>query len=124
MINEDECDAKRLALRIKHAALIGTHKRYFDFSPGPGWYDAIDELCTKIETYCAEAGRDLPIVGQVKEKFGGLRFYVSSADDTIYEFISEAERTCDCTCENCGAPGTLRQSGWWKVLCDPCDAKR
>ena len=43
--------------------------------PGNGWYKLIDELCTGIEKIMNKHNLDVTAV-QVKEKFGGLRFYV------------------------------------------------
>ena len=68
---------------------------------------------------------------QVKEKFGGLRFYtayVTGIDEkvraTLDDMIREAEEQAEQTCEICGAPGRPREGGWIKTLCDACDAKR
>ena len=60
---------------------------------------------------------------QVKEKFGGLRFYVNSATEEMYRLISEAESQSYEICEECGKPGTLSQKikgGWMKTLCLEC----
>jgi len=78
---------------------------------GEGWkplYQPIIERC-KAEGVT---------VLQVKEKFGGLRFYVIGGDDDLYAAISEAESKSKTICEQCGAPGELRKTGWWKTLCD------
>ena len=42
---------------------------------GEGWLPIVDELLTKLETYCADHRMALPRVGQIKEKFGTLRVY-------------------------------------------------
>ncbi len=57
---------------------------------------------------------------QIKEKFGGLRFYIGYGDDEIYNRITQAENECDKLCMKCGEGGTLRQGGWWVTLCDKC----
>lgn len=54
----------------------------------------------------------------IKEKFGGLRFYISEGSDAIYKRIGEAEEEARKTCEVCGIPGVLRSGGWLKTLCD------
>ena len=44
---------------------------------------------------------------QIKEKFGGLRFYYAGGtgnDARIDELIAQAERVAAQTCELCGAP--------------------
>jgi len=58
---------------------------------------------------------------QVKEKFGGLRFYVHNAGDEIHGMISMAEQMSFKICEKCGKPGSLhKRGGWLKTLCTKC----
>jgi hypothetical protein len=57
---------------------------------------------------------------QVKEKFGGLRFYVSGGDEYVRGLITMAESFSFRTCEDCGIPGTQRTGGWIRTLCDGC----
>lgn len=91
----------------------------------PGWLPAVERLTELLERIggvrCV----------QVKEKFGGLRYYVESEDETpiqsadrelIYGLIQVCEDACAVTCLYCGAPGTLRGGGWMRTLCDPCEA--
>ena len=55
---------------------------------------------------------------QVKEKFGGLRFYIVRANDEILGMIQMAEEMSYVTCEECGKPGFLHHKGTWlKTLC-------
>jgi hypothetical protein len=61
---------------------------------------------------------------QVKEKFGGLRFYVAGADNEVFGMIDMAEMMSYVTCEHCGNPGSLHQRGTWlKTLCRKCAKK-
>ncbi len=55
---------------------------------------------------------------QVKEKFGGLRFYPNSAPKSVWNLIDIAEEKSYEICEECGKKGTLRKGGWWATLCD------
>jgi hypothetical protein len=55
---------------------------------------------------------------QVKEKFGGLRFYFGGGDDFIDGVVALAESMSYRTCEKCGAPGTSNTSGWIQTLCE------
>ena len=80
---------------------------------GPGWSDIIARLVEDL----FKLGWDGHVL-QVKEKFAGLRFYVGSAEKPVHERIHEAENESLKTCEECGAPGTLREGGWLKTLCD------
>lgn len=70
------------------------------------------------------AGLELPRVLQVKEKFGDLRFYVDHGDNQIFALIEMAAYLSAATCEKCGAPGTRRDGGWIKTLCDEHHAKK
>ena len=85
---------------------------YF-FNCDSGWNIIIKNLIEDL----IELGWDKKIV-QVKEKFGGLRFYVVSGSDEIYDRISTAEKESYETCETCGEKGELRLVGWYKTLCN------
>jgi hypothetical protein len=94
--------------------------------PEDGWEPLLRRLSEKLEPIASKT--DLRAV-QVKEKFGGLRFYVNSDGDgltaieskTLYEAIDAAIEESAHTCELCGASGTNRKiKGWWKTLCPTC----
>lgn len=91
----------------------------FGFECDDGWYDLLYHLSYQITEYAAQVGLD-PLAEQVKEKFGGLRFYLQGADEHIYTLIDAAEAESYCTCEVCGRPGVLRvtQGGWYKATCE------
>jgi hypothetical protein len=55
---------------------------------------------------------------QVKEKFGGLRFYYSGGDDTIRGIVYMAEEMSYVTCEECGSPGKANDGPWIRTLCE------
>ncbi len=84
--------------------------------PGDGWYDLIFRLSEKLEV--AITGLPECYADQVKEKFGTLRFYMSSSTDEMEAWIDEAEAESAVTCEECGAPGKLRGKGWLYTACD------
>lgn len=103
-------------------------KHYGSATPSPGRCLAIHWDPTSEEeppgNYMAcfcESYRALhPKAAQVKEKFGGLRFYMTSANDEIRELVSEAEALSYKTCEECGEPGEERDTRWIRTLCDHC----
>lgn len=80
---------------------------------GPGWRPLMDKLVADLEAL----GWDGTIL-QVKEKFGGLRFYIGAANDKIFDRISQAEVDSYKICEECGQPGVLRGGGWLRTLCE------
>ena len=81
-----------------------------------GWEQIVWDLCEKIEPLADDEFR----VTNVKEKFGGLRFYVSGGPDEVYKLIDEAEGLSFETCQSCGLPGTRGGSGWIVTLCKLC----
>ena len=103
-------------------ALAGIRAR---FLPGayptldirPGWYPIVIDLDRELATI----DPDYQLV-QVKEKFGGLRYYVEFEPDRprpgFDELIRAAERRSERTCEECGNDGALAHRGTWaRTLC-------
>jgi len=93
------------------------------FECGDGWYNIIDSLCATIknreDNLKFHKKEFAPVVAtQVKEKYGGLRFYYTGGDDYIDGAVAMAEYLSEATCETCGAPGKPRGSGWVRTLCD------
>jgi len=76
--------------------------------------EAIDEAKAKLD----EETLKVPVAAQVKEKFGGLRFYVNGTTDKHHNYISFAESMSYRTCEECGAAGKTYTNGWHTTLCD------
>jgi hypothetical protein len=76
--------------------------------------EQIDEAKAKLD----EETLKVPVAVQVKEKFGGLRFYVQAATKEHYNYISFAESMSYRTCESCGADGKTYTDGWHTTLCD------
>ena len=110
---------------------------YWGFEHGDGWYAIVESLCSNIQSHVdwkrrGEQFKDLSdqefdeehqtVAVQVKEKFGGLRFYVNNDDDYIRGAISMAESMSYRTCEVCGNAGNSRGGGWIRTLCDGCHA--
>lgn len=90
-----------------------------------GWYPIIIDVDQKL----AELDPNY-VVHQVKEKFGGLRYYFEAMANTDHEtwekmqqIVRQAEKRADKTCEICGSTKkvALRDHGWWKTMCDLCD---
>lgn len=94
----------------------------YGFQHGDGWYNIIKSLSEMLTR------RDVDItVHQSKEKFGGLRFYhggVKSDEERdsymAMGAIQQAEEMSFHVCEECGDSAELRDSGWFRTLCDEC----
>jgi hypothetical protein len=91
-------------------------------SIGDGWVSLVDCLVKNIEFRLKyNSMPDGVQVNQVKEKFGGLRFYVHGVDDFIDGMITMAESLSYRICEDCGQSGSVREGGWTRTLCDACE---
>ena len=92
----------------------------FGFECGDGWFDLIKKLCEKLNALNLKNFR----VIQVKEKFGGLRFYIGPVKtkkaDKVFRLIDKATEKSYRTCEACGRPGKPNKEGWIKTLCNNC----
>lgn len=80
---------------------------------GKGWLPLVIELDAQL----SELNPDYTI-NQIKQKFGGLRYYVTGVGDEGHELIMEAERKAAQTCEICGAPGKVHPGVWMNVRCE------
>lgn len=95
---------------------------------GDGWEPLIRKLAEELEPIGIKAV-------QVKEKFGGLRFYVDEPllpelqeeFEPYWKNITQAESQSYKTCERCGLfdenncnVATKSSNGWIKTLCEEC----
>jgi len=105
-------------------------------SIGDGWWPYVEAAATLLDA--AYPGWKS---GQIKEKFGGLRFYITPApfrdkkegderdeiwyDDWARRWYAEqeaiadaAERACQNVCETCGKPAETKSVNYWiHTLC-------
>lgn len=90
---------------------------------GQGWWSLIRDLDRDLKEIYPDYR-----VGQVKEKFGGLRFYIDAVPEPVFDAlqarIREAEAAASRTCEECGHPGAGRvRRGWYRTLCNEDNVK-
>jgi len=98
---------------------------YGGFAVGRGWWPILQALCANIQSHTDWWNKNREtrpvveqvVVEQIKEKFGGLRFYYTGGDDQISGMVRMAEAWAERSCEECGAPGTAGGQGWIKTLC-------
>lgn len=57
-------------------------------------------------------------VCDVKEKYGGLRWYDDGAPCEVHKIIEKYDHISYHTCIKCGRPATVRTTGW---ICPYCD---
>ena len=90
----------------------------FGFECGDGWHSIIDALSQVISALDLDAE-----AYQVKEKFGGLRFYCDNDGmPRMVGAILMAEAMSDRTCEVCGTTENVTQNdgGWITTRCEAC----
>lgn len=93
-----------------------------------GWYPIIVDLDTRLATIDPEYK-----VWQVKQKYGGLRYYIESSnwedrelEDRLNDLVETAEDLSYRTCEWCGTQDSTvdarHLNAWIATLCDSCTA--
>lgn len=87
---------------------------------GKGWIPLIEDCLDEILLVAEENEDDyIPFrTSQIKEKFGGLRIYLSSYTPEVEKIVDKYEAKSFKVCEECGKPGEERYYGWYATLCD------
>jgi hypothetical protein len=101
-------------IRMQYAHLIA--KR----NCGIGWPFGWNGIVRQIFELC-EANKYQIAVAQVKEKFGGLRFYydvIGQRNEELDRKIASIENQSDKTCDICGAGGIKGGKGWIVTRCE------
>ena len=96
-----------------------TNPYQYSFAVGDGWYKLIYELVHDIRINDLKKGDWVTKATQVKEKFGGLRFYVTGTSDKNWAIIRNAEQKSYAVCEETGSEvevGTWN-NGWIRTMC-------
>lgn len=95
------------------------------------WNDKVNDDDLEWESFADREEREIPepveqvVAIQVKEKFGGLRFYYRGGDDFIRGAVTLAENMSYNTCEECGNTGIFtNNNGWYRTLCVEHGGKR
>jgi hypothetical protein len=108
----------------------------YALSCGIGWkaivYKLVDEIDLIWEGFGGKKGPENWKICQVKEKMGGLRFYVETPtegtdakarNERTWEVTRTAEGEAWKTCERCGKPGTLAGKGHIATVCEECEKR-
>lgn len=105
--------------KLKDKYFFVRNLKYIEINEG--WFDIVEELCENIlladplESFC---------VSQIKEKFGGLRFYVNSpTSEEIKNLIRYTENKSFFVCELCASNNGSKiiMEGWIRTLCKCCE---
>lgn len=103
---------------------------------GFGWDGLIETLAAIINTeierdprvatgYTTDEGWEMPPfrITQMKEKFGGLRFYYEGGNNRIHGYAQMTEDLSQAMCEVCGMIGNqcrMKSGAWVSTLCPEC----
>ena len=97
-----------------------SEKGFCGASVGRGWIKIVNDLDIELSKIMPEYK-----IVQIKEKFGGLRYYIRSDDKVethieAQKYIVLAEEKAEKTCEICGVEGKISSNnrGWVKTRCD------
>ena len=110
-----------MGLKIKPDPTFQRNLMAFGWECEKGWHPIIQELIDKLVKI---EDCDFELL-QVKEKFGSLRFYVSSETHEVSDLIEDYETYSAHICEVCGEFYTAKtrnkkNGSWLKTLCDKC----
>ena len=113
--------------KIKSLKIFGElFKNKVPFEFKDGWTDLIYELGKDITELCELTNCELPMIQQVKEKMGTLRFYYNClnspypeiVEKSIRALVFKAESKSSTTCETCGKWGETRTNGIVHTSCE------
>jgi hypothetical protein len=124
MATEEQYDEFAERMEQKYPKMFS--QPYGGFAIGSGWWPIIEALCSNIQHYLDWINKnhekhpvvEQVVVAQIKEKFGGLRFYYDGGDAEISGMVRMAESWAGHSCEDCGSPATKQTRGWIKNVCD------
>lgn len=127
----EKLEAAWAAIRAKYPRIF--IERDSGTSVYAGWWQLLEDAFLKIDAVLDENPSVYFKTQQIKEKFGGLRFYydmgqiegdssmseeqVDAVLSEICSIVNEAEVKANNTCEVCGQPGYKTNIGWIKTLC-------
>jgi len=125
-----ETDYEVFAERMEKRFPLMFSGQYGGFAVSSGWWPILESLCSNIQAHLDHRNQlhkqypdqhkpvEQVTIDQIKEKFGGLRFYYTGGDDTIYGMVRMAEAWAIRSCEECGNVGKRQGEGWVRTLCD------
>ncbi len=104
---------------------------YYSISSGVpnAWLQTLDWMCGAIQQHIDnrnEHNKHLEpinqlICEQIKDKYGGLRFYYYGGDEVCKGIVDMAEYILWETCENCGThDNIITTKGWISRICEGC----
>lgn len=92
----------------------------------PGWRKAFGiQMCKEIKKELKKHKFLYKYrIIQIKEKFGGLRWYDAGHPEEVFDIIEKYAEISYRTCGVCGKPATKMTKGWIYPYCDDCIGDR
>jgi hypothetical protein len=108
------------------------YENCFEISVSKGWQDIVYKLSEDLSNLMRIFPDQFVKCAQVKEKFGGLRYYVDIScenedefeeyrtrfSDATNELITEATYKANSACDVCGKDGKICGKNWMVTRCD------
>jgi hypothetical protein len=114
------CIQNRVRNWRDHIKYEKTRKQVPEGPSSQKWKEVRDNMALTEE----EVEQTAIVASQVKEKYGGLRFYTHTTSDEIEGMIRMAEKMSLRTCEECGTTEDIGYTQVWvRTLCKPCADK-
>jgi hypothetical protein len=88
---------------------------YWGIACGDGWFDLIDTLCERLQSWTDRKKAPQVVAVQVKEKFGTLCFYQRDAGQEQWGMICMASAMSARICDQCGRPGHKLVHEFWHM---------
>jgi hypothetical protein len=109
---------KNLKFTRKINYIKQTNPYNYQFEIGDGWYGLLYQLILNVRYNDTVKGKWVTKVTQCKEKFGGLRFYVTGTSDKNWDLIRAAEKKSYGVCEVTGSEVEVGvwNDGWIRTL--------
>ncbi len=133
--SNDGTEELRSAIDTEWSTIKARYPKLFDGEDigtevGAGWWELLEDAFKEITAALNAMPGATFSVAQIKEKFGGLRFYYDMSNESLSDdqysalravigaAVGKAEERADRTCEICGEPGERRSTSWLMTLCD------
>lgn len=110
---------------IKEFHNLFINERFDGFWVDDSWYNLIHNLSNSINNIISLMPQDKQLnyyVVQLKEKFHGLRYYMSASTPEINELISAAEDESYLICYGCSGKieEDFKKANWTITHCEKC----
>lgn len=97
---------------------------HWGFDVSDGWFEILRTMLGKLETARLKLPPEQAAhvkLAQVKEKYGGLRVYLTCYPEGADKILEEASKASYETCEICGSTQDVTtEGGWLTTECRAC----